>query len=207
MVRVLRLPMIAGALVACGALAACGAPPEPPATAPPLPTGPGPSASLSLPPPVLTPIQPTQTTPGGLPTTTPAWPTLPATTTTPVYTPPVTPTTTIPTPATPATPGQSSAPKCTAGPTAAQLIAVVEGTNGIPDRPLKVVDGPFCSGSWQFSVMEIEAEDAGDKFEPLAVVTKGQPAALQLVEAGTDVCSLVVQNEAPAGIRVRACGA
>ncbi|WP_305787289.1 hypothetical protein [Symbioplanes lichenis] len=206
MVRVLRLPVLAGALVASGLLAACGAPPEPPATAPPLATGPDPSASVSLPPPVLTPILPTQTTPalpGGLPTT-PAWPTLPTTTTTPVYTPPVTPTTTIPTPATPT---QSPAPRCTAGPTAAQVIAVVKGTAGIPDRPLKVVDGPSCSGSWQFSVMEIEAANAGDKYEPLSVVTKGQPAALQLVEAGTDVCSLVVQSEAPAGIRVRACGA
>jgi len=86
------------------------------------------------------------------------------------------------------------------------LIAVVEGTPGIPDEPLKVIDGPFCSGTWQYSVMEIAASGGEDDYEPLSVVTTGLPSALQLVEAGADVCSVRVQGEAPAGIRVHACG-
>ena len=83
---------------------------------------------------------------------------------------------------------------------------MVKGTAGIPDRELKVIQGPFCSGTWQFSVIEIVARDTEDKYEPLFVVTTGTPPTLQLVEAGTDVCSKRVQDDAPAGIRVRACG-
>ncbi|MEV8506664.1 hypothetical protein AB0368_17885 [Actinoplanes sp. NPDC051475] len=83
----------------------------------------------------------------------------------------------------------------------------MEGTAGIPDRELKVIDGPFCSGKWQFATIEIVAKASEEKFEPLSVVTTGAPATLQLVEAGTDVCSARVRAEAPAGIRVRACGA
>jgi hypothetical protein len=39
------------------------------------------------------------------------------------------------------------------------------------------------------------------------VVTTGQPSALTVVEAGGDVCSSHVENAAPSGIRVLACGA
>ncbi|MFI7596506.1 hypothetical protein [Actinoplanes sp. NPDC049681] len=128
-----------------------------------------------------------------------ALPTLP-------YTPPVG-ATTGPATTAPGATGPSPAPKCTGGPTTAQVVGVVEGTAGIPDRQLKVIDGPFCSGKWQFATIEIVAKDSEDKYEPLFVVTTGEPAALQLVEAGTDVCSQRVRAEAPAGIRVRACGA
>ncbi|UQU65043.1 hypothetical protein COUCH_01395 [Couchioplanes caeruleus] len=84
---------------------------------------------------------------------------------------------------------------------------MVKGTPGIPDRELKVIDGPFCSGTWQISTIEIVARHSEQKYEPLFVVSTGTPSALRLVEAGTDVCSQQVQNDAPAGIRVRACGA
>jgi hypothetical protein len=102
-------------------------------------------------------------------------------------------------------PTGTPAPKCgSAGPTAAQLITVVEGTPGIPDKKLKVVDGPYCASGWHFSEMQLVDTSAGH--EPLFVVTKGDPKALKLVEAGTDVCSTQVQTDAPAGITVHACG-
>ncbi|WP_203837357.1 hypothetical protein [Winogradskya humida] len=165
---------------------------------------PVPSSSLSVPPLGGVPTG-GATYPGVVPTNPVITPPL---YTPPLYTPPVVvpTTTTTPTP-TPTTQGPSPAPKCTGGPSAQQLIAVVEGTPGIPDEPLKVTTGPFCSGNWQFSVMEIVADDAEDEYEPLAVVTTGLPAALKLIEAGADVCSNEVQTQAPIGIRVRACGA
>jgi hypothetical protein len=176
-------------------------------TAPPGVTGSGaaPSSAPGYPAVVVPPAATTMPTgalppgalpPGALPTAT--LPTLP-------YTPPAG--ATVPTTTSPVIPGPSPAPRCTGGPTAAQIVRVVEGTAGIPDRELKVIDGPFCSGTWQFATIEIVAKDSEDKYEPLFVVTTGAPASLQLVEAGTDVCSKRVRTEAPAGIRVRACGA
>ncbi|PRY27268.1 hypothetical protein [Pseudosporangium ferrugineum] len=183
-----------------GVLAGCGEPPAPPLTAPP----PGPAgtvtASASAPgyPPVVVPTTlPTGVLPPtGLPNAT--LPTVP-------YTPP--PVVTTPPTTSPATPAPPPAPKCTGGPSPAQIVAVVEGTAGIPDRELKVIDGPFCSGTWQFATIEIVARRGEEKYEPLFVVTTGSPAALQLVEAGTDVCSKRVRDDAPPGVRVRACGA
>ncbi|MEV6598939.1 hypothetical protein AB0M36_19080 [Actinoplanes sp. NPDC051346] len=82
----------------------------------------------------------------------------------------------------------------------------MKGTAGIPDREIKVIDGPFCSGSWQFSTVEIVPRSGEVKLEPLFVVTTGKPTALQLVEVGTDVCTQRVRKDAPAGIRILACG-
>jgi hypothetical protein len=67
---------------------------------------------------------------------------------------------------------------------------MVKGKPGIPDSELAVHAGPYCSGSWQFTELELA----------------GKPAALTVVEAGADVCSDRVQHDAPPGIRVRACG-
>lgn len=106
---------------------------------------------------------------------------------------------------TPATTGPKPAAKCTSGPTGAQVLAVVRGKPGIPDSELDVHAGPYCSGSWQFTELEL-AGKTEDQVEPLLVVTTGKPAALTLVEAGADVCSDRVQRDAPPGIRVRACG-
>ena len=185
-------------------LTACGEPPAPPHTAPPEPTGsPSLGASASAyPPGVVVPTLPTTLPTAVLPPVTLP----PATVPTLPYTPPAA-TTPTPTTTTSRPPGPPPAPRCTAGPSAAQVVGVVEGTAGIPDRELKVVQGPFCAGTWQFSAIEIVARPSEEKFEPLFVVTTGTPAALQLVEAGTDVCSGRVQNDAPTGIRVRACGA
>ena len=78
---------------------------------------------------------------------------------------------------------------------------------GIPTGPkLDVKQGPFCAGTWQFTVLG-EAGKTLDQVEPLLVVTTGRPSALSVVEAGADVCSSHVEDAAPSGIRVLACGA
>ncbi|MFD0519292.1 hypothetical protein [Paractinoplanes durhamensis] len=66
-------------------------------------------------------------------------------------------------------------------------------------------DGPYCSGIWSFSTVEVSGESA-DQLEPLMVVTTGKDTTLALVAAGSDVCIDRVQTEAPPGIRVLACG-
>jgi hypothetical protein len=192
----LRLLAIAGTLTV---LAACGKPPPPPLTGPPQPSA---SASagasgLAYPPSGL----PGATVPGlptgGLPPAT--VPYVPPATLPPVIT-------TRPTATVPTTPAASPAPRCRRGPTAAQLLAVLHGLPGIPDEELKLVDGPYCSGSWQFGQVQIADVDP-DSAEQLFVVTTGTPSKLTVIEAGTDVCSTKVQTSAPVGIRVRACGA
>jgi hypothetical protein len=54
--------------------------------------------------------------------------------------------------------------------------------------------GPLCAGSWQYTVLSIPGRGL------LQVVTKGVPPGLELVTAGTDVCTAPVRVEAPAGI-------
>ncbi|MFI7545988.1 hypothetical protein [Actinoplanes sp. NPDC049599] len=200
----LRLLALAGSLTL---LAACGEPPAPPLTAPPGPSAsPGTGASgpvLPLPSGYPTGPLPTGTLPPGAlpPGALPTLPYVPPATLPPVATTP--PRTTATT--TPPTPTVSPAAKCpAAGPTKAQVLAVLAGLPGIPDKKLEVAEGPFCSGSWQFAAVRI-ADEA--KAEQLFVVTTGKPTALKVIEAGTDVCSTEVQTKAPAPIRVRACGA
>jgi hypothetical protein len=61
--------------------------------------------------------------------------------------------------------------------------------------------GPVCAGSWQYTIFAVAGR------EPLQVVTQGEPAALTLVTAGTEVCSTQVLAQAPAGIiAVAQCG-
>jgi len=179
-------------------LAACGAPPEPLPTAPPEALVSAPPSGYAYPSGSAPSYAPSYPLPGAsLPAVGyPRYPTLPT------Y--PVTPLPTVT--ATRATPAPPPAPRCTNGPTAAQVLAVVKGKPGIPaDEQLKVWDGPFCSKSWQFTTMGVGEKD-NDKVDPLLVVTDGKPSALTVVEAGTDVCSDHVQNAAPPGIRVLACG-
>jgi hypothetical protein len=184
-------------------LAGCGEPPAPPLTAPP---GASPSA-VNASGPVLalpsgyTPPLPLPTN-GLPPATIPTLPYVPPATVPPVITTP--PRTTVPT--TRPTSTVPPAPRCTSGPTAAQLLAVLVGQPGMPEEELKVVQGPFCASSWQFGTVRIADADPKTA-EDLFVVTTGTPTALEVIEAGTDVCSTEVQSRAPAGIRVRACGA
>jgi hypothetical protein len=187
--------LLLGAVLVAAALAlgACGEPPQPLPTAPPEQLG-GPSAS-AYPPVAGWPSNPAPVglTSGGLPTVPPA--TFPATTL-PSPTPSATATRTGPPPA----------PRCTHGPTAAQIIAVVRTHPGIPTGiTLEVKQGPYCADTWQFTVLG-EAGRTPDQVDPLLVVTKGPPSALTVVEAGQDVCSERVLTAAPPGIRVLACG-
>jgi hypothetical protein len=195
---------LAGVLLVA-VLAGCGAPPEPPPTAPPAPresTSLGPSG-VPLPPGGLPPgglpsgglpsgYPAGALPPGGVPTV--AAPTYP----TPAATRP------IPSPS-PTRSTPPPAPVCRSGPSKQQVLGVIKGKPGIPTRPLEVRFGPYCAGSWQLSIIGIVGE-AADEEEQLLVVTSGRPAALTLVEAGTDVCTDRVEDDAPAGIRVRACG-
>lgn len=183
-------------------LAACGKPPAPPPSGPPIATGGVSASSSAYPvPSAFTGGAPLPTN-GLPPVTLPTLPTVPYVP--PATVPPIVPTTTPPG-FTPPTPTVSAAPKCRSGPTAAQMLAVLQGLPGIPEEELKVAEGPFCSGAWQFATVQIAGQDPKEA-EQLFVVTTGTPTALKVIEAGTDVCSVEVQAQAPPGIRVRACG-
>jgi hypothetical protein len=186
----LRLWLLAGFLVL---LSACGEPPQALPTAPPY----APVSAASVEPPTV------------LPTTVPTVATLPALP--PVTLPPPTyptypvPTTAAPPTTTSPTPTPSHAPRCLGEPTGAQILALIKNRAGVPRKPLKVDQGPFCAGDWSFTAVEIAGEDA-DQLEPLMVLATGKGATLTFVAAGSDVCSNRVQTTAPAGIRVLACG-
>jgi hypothetical protein len=196
------LPVIGAVAV----LAACGSPPQPLPTAPPeAPRSGLPSASGSAP---AAPYPTAGLPTGGYPTVPPA--TLPGFPQAypPAYPPLPVPQAPIPrtTTTAPPTPRPTPAPKCTNGPTKAQVLAVIDGEPGIPPNDdLVVYAGPYCAGNWQFTTVEKVGKNP-DNYDPLFVVTTGTPAALVLIEAGADVCSDQVQSDAPKGIRVRACG-
>nr|WP_296066842.1 hypothetical protein [uncultured Actinoplanes sp.] len=183
-----RLIPLAGALAL---LAACGAPPQPKPTSPP----------VSAPSPAVPPVASAPALPVGTLPTTPVPTGYPTATTYPAYTPPAT---TAPTEK-PATPTPSHAAKCSGEPTGTQILALIKGATGIPATPLRVYEGPFCSGAWSFTTVEETGKDR-DEVEPLMVVSTGKGRLLALVTAGSDVCIDRVQTEAPAGIRVLACG-
>lgn len=190
------IPLAVGALLLT---AACGSPDD--ESAPPAAQASAPAAlpSFSLPPPTFTPI-----TPGGaLPT---SW--TPPTYTYPTGTYPTGTTTTTPTeaPLTKSpTPTPARAAKCGSQPTGAQILALIKGKPGIPNKTLQVRDGPFCADTWSFTTVKL-AGTGSDEQEPLSVVTSGTGSALTLITAGSDVCNAQVQSSAPAGIRVLACG-
>lgn len=186
-------------------LTACGSPPLPLPTAPPRPVGGSTGASGT---PSAGPAVPSYppgglpgagALPGTVPAGVPTYPTYPAPTVT--VRPPTVPTT-RPTP-TRSTP--PPAPRCTGGPTAQQVLALIKDRPGIPQATLIVTEGPYCAGSWQFAIVGIGGQ-SDDDVDPLLVVSTGQPSALRLLEAGADVCTDHVERDAPPGIRVRACG-
>ena len=186
-------------------LSGCGAPPPsaPARTVAPEVSLPSLAPLPSLPPVTFVPLDPTVTT-----TTTVPLPTY--TTTYPTYTyPTATTATAVPTTAGPLTksptPTPSHAAKCTGEPTKKHILALIKDDPGVPDAKLAVVDGPFCSGTWSFTTVGLAGED-DDQDEPLQVVATGKGTTLTIVGLGADVCSTRVQGEAPAGIRVLACG-
>lgn len=95
---------------------------------------------------------------------------------------------------------ESYAVSCDGEPSGQQVIRLLRRQSGLlPDGVRATVDtGPLCSGTWQYTVVEISGR------EPLAVVTEGRPGGLRLVTAGTNVCSIPVRTEAPIGIRTAA---
>lgn len=202
------LVVIAGAL-----LSACGEPPRPLPTSPPYvtpsaaPLSLGPSLDPALP---TAPTQPLPTQP--LPTQpvpTQPVPTQPLPTgqaTYPTAAVPTQPRVTTTAPDTvPATPTPAHAARCATQPTGAQILTLIKGKPGVPNRPMRIYEGPFCSGTWAFATVEVTGENADD-LEPLMVVATGSGATLALVAAGSDVCTDRVQTAAPSGIRVLACG-
>jgi hypothetical protein len=84
---------------------------------------------------------------------------------------------------------------CAGQPGAAQVTAVLKARGLLASTEVATPQtGPLCAGTWQYTVLTVTGR------EPLQVVTKGAPSALVLVTAGTDVCSVTVRTEAPAGI-------
>ncbi|WKU02154.1 hypothetical protein Q2K19_11675 [Micromonospora soli] len=107
-------------------------------------------------------------------------------------------------PAEPApTPGPSDlvAVPCTSGPSGDRVVSLLRGPARVLPRDVrvKVRTGPLCAGGWQYTVLEVTGH------EELQVVTQGKPTALELVTAGTDVCSVEVRAAGPPGIRTLAC--
>ena len=174
-------------------LAACGEPPRPLPTSPPYVTPSGAPISLSPSLPLVTQPVPTLTGyPPGQAAPTYTFPTGTVTTTTPADT--VSP-----------TPTPSHAARCSGAPTRSQIITLIKGKPGIPSDPLEVTDGPYCSGEWSFATVELTGE-TDDQVEPLMVVATRKDSTLALVAAGSEVCIDRVQDDAPPGIRVLACG-
>jgi hypothetical protein len=132
-----------------------------------------------------TPAPPTPTpTPPSVPT---APPTLPPTTT-----------------AAPSPTGfaEATAVNCGGSPGSREVLAILRRAGLVTSSSgARVVTGPMCAGTWQWTVVRMPDAD------PLQVVTRGAPGSLRLVTAGTDVCSIPVRTGAPAGIRAAACDA
>lgn len=63
------------------------------------------------------------------------------------------------------------------------------------DAEAEFAEGPLCSADWQWARIRVPDLD------PLQVVTRGEPGDLELVSAGTDVCSVEVRVQAPPGIQ------
>jgi hypothetical protein len=88
------------------------------------------------------------------------------------------------------------ATNCNGRPSASQVIAVVRPKlNLAATVQITVTTPPACAGMWQYTVLSVPDH------EPVHVVTKGQPAALEVVAAGTNPCIPAVRVGAPAGIR------
>jgi hypothetical protein len=83
--------------------------------------------------------------------------------------------------------------QCNGRPSGAQIIAAVRRAR--PNLPagsgVTVKTGPLCAGVWQYTILTITNS------EPLQIMSKGAPAALTIVTAGTDPCSVEVKATAP----------
>ncbi len=102
-----------------------------------------------------------------------------------------------------ATPAVSSTPfpefssvSCNGKPTGDQVLALVKRETTI--EPSAPITQPVCAGTWHFTVLGVPNRD------PLQVLSKGDPGALQLMAVGTDVCTVDVRRQAPTGILLAA---
>jgi hypothetical protein len=117
---------------------------------------------------------------------------------------PTAPGTGIPTVHPTSSPGFSEdfAQPCGGEPSEGQLLGLLR-AEGLLEQGsgAEVAEGPLCAGSWQYTVVTVPDLD------PLLVVSEGEPDDLELVTAGTDVCTPKVRIQAPPGIRAAAaCG-
>lgn len=95
-----------------------------------------------------------------------------------------------------ATFGAEVAVGCGGQPDVGAVLAVLRDADELaPETNAEVIEGPLCAGSWQYAVVSVPDLD------PLLVLTRGPPDALELVTAGTEVCSPEVEVTAPPGIR------
>lgn len=185
-----RTTLIGATVLACAtALTACGRPPElrdPSGSAAPFPSG-TPEPSVPGTPTIPTPP------PSGLPSVPPPPATSPPWSATPV---------TIPSPPSPT--GRPTAPRCAGAPSGDQVLAALRRTDAVLPQgaTLRVKEGPFCAGDWQYAVVQlVETPEP----EPLQVLTRGRPGTLTVVTTGTDVCTTGVRAGAPVGIQALAC--
>ncbi|MET7418124.1 hypothetical protein [Dactylosporangium sp. NPDC005555] len=83
--------------------------------------------------------------------------------------------------------------QCNGRPTGEQVIAAVRKARpGLPTGSgLTVKTGPLCAGVWQYTILTVTNS------EPLQIMSKGAPASLTIVTAGTDPCSVEVKATAP----------
>lgn len=110
----------------------------------------------------------------------------------------------LPSPVQPGGPGTRSpgtfpeefALDCAGRPGPEAMLALLRSA-GILDQgsAAEVIDGPYCSGTWQYAVVTVPDRD------PLLMVSRGPVDDLELVTAGTDVCTVEVRIQAPPGIR------
>jgi hypothetical protein len=130
------------------------------------------------------------------PTRSAAPPTTEPPTTTAALPPPVLPLpSTLPSAPSPTGFAEGTVASCAGKPAVDKVIALVR-AKGIVDGTgtVSAQVGPLCAGTWQYTILVVPGR------EPLQVVTEGQPTALVLVTAGTDVCTDQVRASAPVGI-------
>lgn len=89
---------------------------------------------------------------------------------------------------------------CAEGPSGTQVIDLLRRSGLLSaGSSATLTKGPLCAGSWHYTVVQIPGR------EPLQVVTRTETTGLDLVTAGTDVCSIPVRTSAPTGIRTLVC--
>jgi hypothetical protein len=84
---------------------------------------------------------------------------------------------------------------CAGDPESDDVLGVLRDREVVPaEADMTLVEGPLCAGDWQYTVV------AMPDLDPLQVVTRRAGGGLELVTAGTDVCTVEVEVQAPPGI-------